>query len=199
MRRVDANAVDNLGPDSLHRSGQALSRRGRQDARCDGDSTQIRHLVGSYDHLFACSRAGACPQNQVEAVLGVDGQAADLGAVHLQRPRDVAGLLPIAVQAQRYQVGGSELDRVPFQDNGSLRRIAAAQDWRSWLGGAKGLEDAVLERAKLVFGSGFLCGVAANGDVHDTTGGDIGRQQDGRELNLYLRENSNQLVSYSNV
>lgn len=142
--------------------------------------------MGSHNHLFARPRAGARPQDQVEAVFGVDCQAADLGAVHLQRPGDVAGLLPIAIQAQGHQVGSSELDGVPFQDDGSLSRIAAAQDGRGGFGGAKGLEDAVLEGTELVFRSSLLADVAANRDVYDATGGDVGRQQNGGELDLYV-------------
>lgn len=142
--------------------------------------------MGSHNHLLACSRASARPQDQVEAVFSVDGQAANLGTVHLQRPGNVAGLLPIAIQAQGHQVGSSELDGVPFQDNGGLGRIAAAQDGGGGFGGAKGLEDAVLEGAELVFRSSLLADVAANRDVNDTTGGDVGRQQNGREFDLYV-------------
>lgn len=67
-----------------------------------------------------------------------------------------------------------------------MGRIAAAQDGRGGLRGTKGLEDAVLEGTELVFRSSLLADVAANRDVNDTTGGDVGRQQNGREFDLYV-------------
>lgn len=67
-----------------------------------------------------------------------------------------------------------------------MGRIAAAQNGSGGFGGAKGLEDAVLEGTELVFRSSLLADVAANRDVNDTTGGDVGRQQNGREFDLYV-------------
>jgi hypothetical protein len=53
----------------------------------------------------------------MESVFGIDSQATDLGAVHLQRAGDVSGLLAISVQTERYQIGGSQLNWVPFEDD----------------------------------------------------------------------------------
>lgn len=129
-------------------------------------------------------RASARPQHQVKRVLSVDGQATDLGAVHLQRARDVAGLLAVAVQAQGYQVGGREGDGVPFEHDGCLRGIATADLGRRGLRGAEAVVDAVLEGAECALGGGFFGGVLADGDVDDAAGGDVWREQDGREFNL---------------
>lgn len=80
----------------------------------------------------------------MERVLCVNSQAADFGAVHLQRSGDISSLLAISIQAEGHQVGGSKLDRVPFEDDRRLSGIATPEDGRRGLGGAKGVEDAIL-------------------------------------------------------
>lgn len=55
--------------------------------------------------LLAGERARRRPQDELEAILGVHGEAADLGALHHQGVRDVACLLPIAEKAQADHVG----------------------------------------------------------------------------------------------
>lgn len=72
--------------------------------------------------------AGTRPQHEVEGVFGVDRQTADLGAVHGQWPRDVAGLLTIAVEAQGYQAGRGKSDGLPLENDGGLCGIAAGED-----------------------------------------------------------------------
>lgn len=81
----------------------------------------------------------------MEGVLGVDGQPRDLGAVHLQGPRDVAGLLAIAVQGQGDEVGSGEVYGVPLEDDARLRGVQAAEDRPRGGLGAEGGEDAVLK------------------------------------------------------
>ena len=139
-------------------------------------------------HLVAGIGAGGRPQNQVEAILGVESQAADLGALHLHGPGDVASLLAVAVEAQGDEVGGGQVDGVPLEDDGGLGGIAAAEGGRDRLGGAKGVVDAPLQGAKLGLGGIFLGNVLADGDVDDAAGGDVGREQDGRELDLRASE-----------
>lgn len=53
--------------------------------------------MGADDYLLAGEGASGGAQDQVERVFSVDGETADLGAVHLQGARDVAGLLAVAV------------------------------------------------------------------------------------------------------
>lgn len=87
---------------------------------------------------------GAGAQNKVEGVLSVDGETTNLGAVHLQRSGDVSSLLAVAVQAQGDEVSRGELDGVPFEDNGSLGCIAAADSRSRRFGCAKRVEDLIL-------------------------------------------------------
>lgn len=105
----------------------------------------------------------------MECVLGVDGQARDLGAVHLQRAGDVAGLLAVAVQGERDQICRREVYGVPFQNDGGLGGIAAAEDRGGGKGGAKGVVDLILEGLEALLGSVFLGGVSSDGDVDDGT------------------------------
>lgn len=184
MGGVDADAVDDLGADALDGGGEVLARLGGQDAGGDGDAAEVGHLVGAHDDLLAAHGAGRRAQDEVEGVLGVDGEAADLSTVHLQGPRDVAGLLAVAVQRQRDEVGGGEVDGVPLEDDRGLGGIAAAQDGRARLGGAEGGEDAVLQRGESLVGLGLGRVVAGDGDVDDGARDDVGRQQDGGELDL---------------
>lgn len=80
----------------------------------------------------------------MEGVLRIDSQTADFGAVHLQRSGDISSLLAISIQAEGHQVGGSKLNRVPFEDNRRLSGIATPKGGTHGLGGAKGVEDAIL-------------------------------------------------------
>lgn len=140
--------------------------------------------MGAHDDLLAAQGAGRRAQDEVEGVLGVDGETADLGAVHLEGPGDVAGLLAVAVQRQGDEVGGGQVDGVPLEDDRGLGGIAAAQDGRAGLGGAKGREDAVLEGGESLVRLGLGRVVAGDGDVHDGARDDIGWQEDGGELDL---------------
>lgn len=88
------------------------------------------------DHdLLAGQSAGRCAQHEVECVLGVDGKTRDLGRVHSGWFGDVAGLLAIAVEGQADQVGGREIDGVPFEDHAGLGGIATAEVGGLGLGG----------------------------------------------------------------
>lgn len=129
-----------------------------------------------------CPRRGA--QHEVEGVFGVDGETGDLGAVHLQGPRDVSGLLAVAVQRQGDEVGGGEAHGVPLQDDARLGGVQAAEDGPRGGLGAEGGEDAVLEGLEGSGGALLGGAVAGNGDVDDATRGNVGWQKDGRELDL---------------
>lgn len=119
---------------------------------------------------LAAEGARARPQHQVEGILGIDGQAADLGALHDRGPRDVARLLVVAEQRQGDDVRGGMLDGVPLEDDRRLRCIPAAEDRRRGLGLAKGMVDGILEREE--GGLRLLLGreVARDGDVDDAAG-----------------------------
>jgi hypothetical protein len=130
-------------------------------------------------------RRGA--QDEVEDVLRVDGQAADLGRVHGLRARDVAGLLPVAEERQRDDVGRGEVDGVPFEDHRGLGGVAAAQ-LRGRRGfGAEGGVDLVLQPAEGELGRGLGGGVAGYRDVDYGAGGDVGWEEDGGEFDLVRR------------
>lgn len=58
----------------------------------------------------ACTRL----EYQVEDVFGVDGQTAQLGAVHIAGLGDSACLAAIAVQGEAAQLGGSDVNGVPL-------------------------------------------------------------------------------------
>ena len=137
------------------------------------------------DHdLVAGQGAGRCAQHQVECVLGVDGQAGDLGRVHGGRFGDVASLLAVAVESQADQVGGRHVDGVPLEDHAGLGGIATAEVGGLGLGSTEGIEDLVLESAEGAFGVVFRGEVAANGDVDNGARGDVGWQEDGWEFDL---------------
>ncbi len=181
---VDADAVDDLSADALNGGSEAFAHLGREDSGGDGDAAEVRHLVGAHDELLAAHGAGGRSQHQVERVLGVDGKTTDLGAVHLQGLGDVADLLAVAVQRQGDEVGGGQLDGVPFEDDGGLGGIAAADEGGAGLGGAEGGDDLVLEGGESLVGLGLGGVVAGDGDVYDGAGPDVGREEDGGELDL---------------
>ena len=104
--------------------------------------------------------------------------------MHLQRARDVPGLGAVAVEAQGDEVGGGELDGIPFQDDGGLGGVAAAEDGNGGGRGAEGGEDAVLEGAEVGFCFGFFVEILRNGDVDNGAGRDIWGEEDGRKLDL---------------
>lgn len=132
--------------------------------------------------------AGVLPraraQHQVEDVFGVDGQAADLGAGEVERARDAAGFAAVAVQAEGADGGGGELDGVPFEDDGGLRGVAAAEEGGGRGGLPVGGEDGGLQGEEGGLGGGFGGVVARYGYVDDAAGGDGGGEEDGREFNL---------------
>lgn len=106
VRGVDADAVDNLGTNAVDGGGQRLFSGGGHDARGDRNTAEVRHLVGAHDDLVGAKGTGGGPQDEVESIIGIDRQTTDLGAVHLQGARDIAGLLAVAVQGEGDEVGG---------------------------------------------------------------------------------------------
>jgi len=75
------------------------------------------------------------------------------------------------MQAQTPQFGGREGDGIPFEDDGGLSRISAAEGgWRGGLG-TEGFEDLRLDLVKGGIGFYFGGEVARDVDVHDTAGG----------------------------
>lgn len=65
-----------------------------------------------------------------------------------------------------------------------MRGIAATQDRGRRLRGAEGVEDAVLQGAELLLLGGLFAAVLGDVDVDDAAGGDVGREEDGREFDL---------------
>lgn len=184
MRRVDPNSIHDLGTDSRDCLSEGLLHGAGQDASGNGDTRQVRHLVRLDDNLLGPERTGARAEDEVERILGVHSQTADLGTVHMQRAGNVSSLLAVAVQTQRDQVSRGQLDRVPFQYDGSLGGIAAAQDGDRGLGGAEGFEDLVLKGREAGFGCGLGFGVARDSDVDDGARRNVGWEENGRELDL---------------
>lgn len=90
----------------------------------------------------------------MKRVLCIHSQAADLGRAHAGGSRDVACFLAIAEERERDAIRGGEFDGVPFQDDGGLGCVFAAEDGGEGLGGAEGGVDCVLEGEE--GGLGFL-------------------------------------------
>lgn len=134
--------------------------------------------------LLARVRAGACAQHQVEDILGVNGQAADLGARDVHGPRDGAGLAAVAEEGERAQRGGRESDGVPFEDDGGLCGVAAAQDGRRRGVQTIGVGDGGLQVEESGLRGSFRGVVTRDSDVDDAAGGDGRGEEDGGEFDL---------------
>ena len=91
----------------------------------------------------------------------------------------------IAVEAQTTEVCGRELDLVPFEDDGCLGGVSAADD--GWGGGCEtvGGEDAGLQGGEGFLGGVLGGGVAGDCDVDDGAGGYGGGKEDGGEFDLW--------------
>lgn len=102
------------------------------------------------------------------------------------RAGDDADFLTISEESEGEKIGSSELDGVPFEYDGGLGSIAAAQDGNGGLLSAERRVDRVLKGAEGVLGGGFGGGIATDGDVDDGAGGDVGREENGGELDQSL-------------
>jgi hypothetical protein len=129
--------------------------------------------VRAAGQLLGLVGAGRGAEHQVEGVLGVDGEAADLGASRLERARYRAGFRAIAVQRERLDGGGGQVDRVPFEDEGSLGRVAEPEDRRGRRLDAVRVENAFLERLEGGCAGRFGRLIARYCDVDDAAGGDV--------------------------
>lgn len=110
----------------------------------------------------------------MERVFRVDGQAADLRRARLVRARDTACATAVAVEAQTSELGGGELDGIPFQDDGGLGGVSTADGGRRGGALAEGGVDFILERGKGGLGLDFGGEVAGDGDVDDGAGRYVG-------------------------
>lgn len=81
----------------------------------------------------------------MEGVLGVNGQTADLGAACLEGAGYGASLGVVAVEGERFQGCGGQIDGVPFENKGSLSSVSQAEDRRGWRLDAVGIQDALLQ------------------------------------------------------
>ncbi len=76
--------------------------------------------------LVARVGATTCSQYEIERVFIIYGQSTDLCGRLFQRSRDVSCFASISVQGEGVKGSGRQLDRVPFQDEGSLSSISQA-------------------------------------------------------------------------
>lgn len=84
--------------------------------------------MGAYDKLFASILSSRRSQHEVKHVVRIHSQAADFCRRRLQRSRDAAGFVAIAVEAQGADICRREIDGVPFKDDGGLCGISAAEN-----------------------------------------------------------------------
>jgi hypothetical protein len=93
--------------------------------------------------------------------------------MNFERLGDRAGLAAVPVEREGAQLGRGDVDRVPFEDDGGLRRISASQDRGRGRALAEGLEDGVLEVLEGLGGDGFGFLVAGYRYVDDAARGDV--------------------------
>jgi len=186
VRRIYADLFDELGTDARDGGGEIGASGAVEDARCDCYTSKIRHFVRLDRKAIAVECACGGLQDQVERVLCVDSEAGDLCACHIEGTGNGASFVAIAVETEAAEFGGGEDDGVPFEDDGGLGRVAAAERGRDG-----GLATEVCEKFGLEGGEGAVgvvfCGEVA-GDIHvdDAAGGDIWWEEDGGEFDLVL-------------
>lgn len=134
-----------------------------------------RELLG---RVLARARA----EDQVKGVFSIQSQTTDLRAELVAR--NDTGFCAIAVEAQTTQICSRQLDRVPFQHNARLCRVAASENGRRGRCLAEGLKDLVLERRELLIGDQFGMLIPRYVDVDYTAGVDVWREEDGWEFDL---------------
>lgn len=182
--RVDADGVDKFPADAVQRRCKGVFLLRGQHARRHRDTGQIGHLVRATGELLGLVGASGGAQDQVEGVFGVDGETADLGAACLKGTRYRAGLGAIPVEGERFERGSGQVDGIPFQDQGGLGCVAEAQDGRRGRLDAVGVQDAFLEGLESGGAGSFGIVVARDGDIDDTTGGDVVWEENGGEFDL---------------
>lgn len=119
----------------------------------------------------------------MEGVFRIQRKSTDLCAQLVLGDRSC--LCAVSVQAQTTQLGGREINGIPFQDNAGLGGISAAEDRRRGRLGAKRVEDLGLEGVEFLVGDELGMLVSGYIDVDDTAGVDVWREEDGRELDLW--------------
>ena len=102
--------------------------------------------------LIAAVLASGCSKDKVESVFRIDCQSRHLGSLYALVLGDDARSSAIAIETQASQVCRSEIDLVPFENNGSLRSVPAAKDRSFWGGEAIGTENRGLERGEGLLG-----------------------------------------------
>lgn len=183
MGRVDAQRVNHLCANAVNSGLQVVAQLLGHDARSDGDAGQIGHLVGTDSQTVACVCASRSAQDKVESVFAIDSQARDFCAQLVAG--NVASLAAIAVQTQTAQLCSCQLDGVPFENDRGLGGIATAKDGSGRRVDAEGRVDVFLESVELLDGLFLGWFITSYVDVYDGARGDVGGQQDGRELNLW--------------
>ena len=84
---------------------------------------------------------GGCPEDELEGILGVNGQSRNLGGLDALVLGDDAHFRAIAVETQAPYVGSREIDLIPFEYNGCLGSVSAANNWCFWRRQAISAED----------------------------------------------------------
>ena len=84
--------------------------------------------MGAYDKLFAGILSSRRSQHEVKHVFRIYSQTADFCRRRLQRSRDAAGFVSIAVEAQGADICCREIDGVPFKDDRGLCCISATEN-----------------------------------------------------------------------
>lgn len=184
VRGVYAYGLCNLGTDAIDGPSQTLPERWGKHPRRDRNPAQIRHLVRLHRQFLATIHSRTCSQDQVKDIFGIDRQPGYLCRLDAFVLRNHPGFGPIAVQAQTSVVCSGKLYLVPFEYDGGLSGIPAA-DYR-WGGGSKavGGKDGRLERGEGFLGDRFGVGIARDCDVYYGAGGYGRREKDGGKFDL---------------
>jgi hypothetical protein len=125
VRRVD---LDLVAPASAHLAERDLrvleQHRVLHVSEADGNAGRVRHRVrANGDHVrWVC--AGSCTQYELERILVVDVEPGQLRRRVLQWSRDCRETLAVAVDVQRAKLRSFQLERRPFERDGSLGDVA---------------------------------------------------------------------------
>lgn len=184
MRGVDPDCLRDFGANAIDGAVQAFAQWSGKNTGRDCDAAQIRHLMRFHHQFLTAVLPCRCPQYEMKGVFRIDCQSRHLRSLYALVLGDNACFRAIAVQAQASQVGGGEFDLVPFEHDGCLGGISAADDRRGRGGTAIGVEDAGLEGGEGLLGGYFGLGVAGYCYVDYGAGCDGGGKEDGGEFDL---------------
>ena len=188
MCGIQSDSFNQLPADPLHRLAQTLPERGRHHTRRDHNAVQICHLMGPDAQPLAQPSTGTRPQHKLKYVLGVQGQAGNLGAARLKRAGDVPDFAAVAVHGEGAALRRRQRQRIPFEDHRRLGRVAAAEDRRAGRVCAEGLIDLGLQLGERVGGRGFGSVVARHSHIDYRAAGYVGWEEYRGEFDLAGRQ-----------